>query len=149
MGDAVSRRERGVTLIEVLVASAVAAVVAFGTATTFVTTARMMRAQSNPGTVEAGGFARETAERFRTNIACDGGWFTADLACAPTAALPAAWTSDPLPAPAPGADSILTTGARRCYRVTSQECDGAGPAGDCLAVQVNVCWNNDFANCPC
>ena len=145
----VSRRERGMTLIEVLVSAVIASVVAAGTAVSFAAAARMMRAPSNPGTVEAGGYARETAERLRTKVACDGDWFTADAACAPTGALPGGWTADPLPAPAAGVDSILTAGARRCYRVASQDCDGAGGPGDCLSVQVNVCWNNDFTNCPC
>ena len=151
-GVGVSRGERGLTLLEVLIAAVIAAVVAGGTAVSFATAARMMRAPSNSGAVEAGGYARQTAERLRTNIACDGGWFTADAACAPTAAVPpppGIWTSDPLPAPTAGVESILTTGARRCYRVASQECDGAAPAGDCLSVEVNVCWNNEFANCPC
>ncbi len=118
----------------------------------------MTRAPGNSGTVEAGGYARETAERFRACVACDqtivpaicnGGWFTEDAACAPTAALPVAWTSDPLPGAAAGTESILTGGARRCYRVASQDCDGVGGAGDCLSVQVNVCWNSDFTSCPC
>lgn len=147
--EPVSRGERGMTLLEVLVAALVASVVAGGTATAFVAAARMTHAQSNPGTVEAGGYARETADRLRTRVACDGVWFTADAACAPTGAVPAAWTADPLPAPAAGVESFLTTGARRCYRVTPQDCDGAGGPGDCLAVQVNVCWNNEFTNCPC
>ena len=50
---------------------------------------------------------------------------------------------------AAGTESILTGGARRCYRVASQDCDGVGGAGDCLSVQVNVCWNSDFTSCPC
>ena len=144
MGDAV-RNPRGVTLVEVLIASVIAAVVAAGTATAFVASARMTAAQSNPGTAEAGVYARETAERFRNRIACDDPWF--DAACQP-ANLPGGWQPDPLPDGA-GTDSILMTGARRCYQMTPQDCDGVGGAGDCLAVQVRVCWNGDFANCPC
>ena len=145
-----SNREQGFTLAEVLVASVITAVVAGGTATAFVAAARMTRAQSNPGTAEASVYARETAERFRNRMACDGGWFTADAACTPTPAIPVSWTADPLPSPtAAGSESVLKTGARRCYRITPAECDGVPPSGDCLGVEVRVCWNNDFTNCPC
>ena len=149
MDDAVSRGERGMSLLEVLVASVIAAVVAGGTAVSFAAAARMMYAPGNSRTVEAIGYARETAERFRTRVACDGVWFAADAACAPTAALTGAWTPDSLPAPTPGVELLLATGARRCYQVTPQDCDGDGDVGDCLAIQVHVCWDNDFANCPC
>ncbi len=138
--------ERGLTLVEVLVASVIAAVAVAGTAAAMVAAARMTRAQSNPGTAEASVYARETAERFRNRVACDDPWF--DAACQPV--MPGGWLADPLPAPAAaGSESILKTGARRCFRITPQECDGVLPVGDCLAVQVRVCWNNDFANCPC
>lgn len=142
------RNQRGLTLVEVLIASVIAAVAAAGTAAAFVAAARMTRAHSNPGTAEAAVYARDTAERFRDRVACDAptGWFTADAACTP-AGLPG-WTSDPLPVAA-GTESILNNGARRCYRVTSQDCDGVGGAGDCLAMEVRVCWNGDFTNCPC
>ena len=138
---------RGFTLMEILAASVIASVVAGGTLAAYVAAARMTRAQSNTGNAEAAVYARETAERFRDMIACDGNWFTADAACAPTPAMPGGWTADPLPA-AGGTQSILVTGARRCYRVVPQDCDGGG-AGDCFQVDVRVCWNNKFANCPC
>ncbi|MBI3330930.1 MAG: prepilin-type N-terminal cleavage/methylation domain-containing protein [Candidatus Omnitrophica bacterium] len=142
-----SDREQGFTLAEVLVASVITAVVAGGTATAFVAAARMTRAQSNPGTAEASVYARQTAERFRNRMACDDPWF--DAACQPTN-IPSGWNADPLPSPtAAGSESVLKTGARRCYRITPQECDGAPPSGDCLGVEVRVCWNNDFTNCPC
>jgi len=149
MGDAVSH-QRGVTLVEVLVASVIAAVSVAGTATAFVAAARMTRTQSNPGTAEASVYARQTAERFRDRVACDDLWFD-PATCQPTG-LPAGWQSDPLPAGA-GTESILNIGARRCYQVTPRDCGGLGIVSDCLAIEVRVCWNdgdpNWSINCPC
>ena len=136
----------GFSLLEVLVASVITLVVVVGTAAAFVTAARMTRAQSNTGNIEAAGYARETVERFRNMIACDSPWFD-PATCAPTS-IPAGWQPDPLPGAA-GSESILATGMLRCYRVTQQDCDGVGGVGDCLAVEARVCWNNDLANCPC
>jgi len=131
-------------LSEVLIASLIVALIAAGTMMAFVAAARMTRAQSNPGVSEATGYVRETAEKFRNYIACTPPWF--DTACAPT--LPGGWQADPLPVGG-GSNSILSTPSRRCYQVTPQDCDGVGGVGDCFAIEVRMCWNNDFTNCPC
>ena len=133
-------RQRGFTLLEVLVASAIMSVAAGGTMVAFIAAGRMMRAQSHPDTAEAVGYAQETMETLRDNIACQPPWF--DAACTPT--LPVGWQADPLPGPA-STNTILAAAARRCYRVTQQNC---AAAGDCFAVEVRMCWN-DVANCPC
>ena len=135
----------GFSLVEVIIASLIASVVAVGTMSAFVAASQMTRAQSHVGTVEAVGYARQTAERFRNMIACDSPWFN-PATCAPTN-IPSGWQTDPLPGAA-GSESILATGMKRCYRVTQQDCDGVGGAGDCLGVEVVVCWNNDPA-CVC
>lgn len=138
-------KNNGFTLLEIVAASVTIAVVTSGTFMAYVAASRMTRAQNEPGVAEANLYARETIERFRNLIACDSPWF--DLTtCNPSAGLPTAWTADPLPVSA-GSQSILNTGASRCYRVTSQDCDGIGGVDDCLAVEVRVCWNGD--PCPC
>ena len=138
------RGQAGFTLVEVLVASVIASVVAGGTMASYVAASRMMRAQSNPASAEAAGYAQDTVERFRNSVACDNAaWFT-PATC--TMALPAGWQVDALPG-AGGTDSILNTGARRCVRFTPQDCDGVGGADDCIQVDVQVCWNG--AACPC
>ncbi|MBI2104202.1 MAG: prepilin-type N-terminal cleavage/methylation domain-containing protein [Candidatus Omnitrophica bacterium] len=139
-------RERGMTLVEVLIASVITAVSVAGTATAFVAAARMTRAQSNPGTAEAAMYARETAERFRDRVACQGPWFD-PATCQPTG-LPGGWVRHDLPSSA-GTESIINSGARRCYRVTPRDCGDLGVVSDCLAIEVRVCWNGDFTNCPC
>ena len=127
----------GFTLIEVMVASAISAVVAGGTMMAFVTAARMVRAQNSPGMAEASGFAQQTLERLRNRVAADDTFFTAQAG--PT------WWDDPLPVPGAGTNSesiLWEVPTSRKYRVTAEDCDGvvAGPP-DCYAVAVKVCWN--------
>ena len=138
------RDARGFTLVEVLVASVIASVVAGGTLASYVAAARMMRAQSNPASGEAAGYAQDTIERYRNSVACDNAaWFN-PANCAP--ALPAGWQADLLPGGG-GTDSILNTGARRCFRLTPQNCDTNPADNDCIQIDVQVCWNG--APCPC
>lgn len=142
---------RGFTLIEVLVASAIGAVVAGGSVMAVVAASRMLRAQSGSGSAEAAQYAQQTLERFRNMIACNSPWFnpaTCATALGP-GGLPTAWTTDPLPAVTPGTVSILNTASpKRCYRVTEQNCDGVGGPGDCFNVEAQVCWNGE-ASCSC
>ena len=135
-----ARHSAGFTLIEVVIASLIAAVVAAGTMAALASAARMSRAQSNPGMSEATGYARETIEKFRNNIACAPPWF--DAACNPV--LPVGWQADALPGGA-GSESIQNSVAARWYRVTQQDCDGDAVVGDCLQMEVKVCWNNEPA----
>lgn len=135
-------KETGFTLVEVMAASMIAAVVAGGTMAAFVAAARMSRAQNSPAFAEASGYAQETLERFRNSIAADSPW--------PADEADGLWRSDPLPATG-GTQSILDMGgvpARRCYRVTPEDCDGAAGPPDCYAVDVKMCWK-DVTGCPC
>lgn len=143
------RRKAGFTLAELLIGSLIGSLVAGGTMMAFVTAARLNWQQGNPRTTEASLLAQETLERYRNHIACDGGWF--DIAtCAPNASLPTAWTTDALPDPASGgSETILGPAAKRCFRVTQEDCDGASGVGDCFAVQAKVCWGDDMTGCPC
>ncbi|MBI3322041.1 MAG: prepilin-type N-terminal cleavage/methylation domain-containing protein [Candidatus Omnitrophica bacterium] len=136
----------GFTLIEIVIAAAIGAVVTWGTMAAFVAAARMSRAHDNPGFSEANLYAQQTVERFRNLIACGSPWFD-PVTCQPSAALPIAWTTHVLPAGG-GTESILHTPARRCYRVTPQDCDGVGGAGDCFSMEARVCWK-DLTGCPC
>ena len=150
----------GFTLLEVMIASLVGAIVAGGTMMAYIVAARLMRAQDNPQVAEATWFAQETMERFRNMIACGQGsvgeWFD-QASCAPVASppaplgsgMPTAWTSDPLPAGA-GTRSIVASGvARRCYRMTPADCDGDGTAGDCFQMDVQICWKTIDPTCNC
>jgi len=145
-----AQSEGGFTMVEVLVASVLASVVAGGTMMAFITAARISHEQSSPSIAEAGGYAQETVERFRNRVAASqaqdpafgDNWLTTTAG--------AGWTNDPLPPPASGGtESILGmgTGAKRCYRLTAADCDGV-PGNDCYALEVKVCWK-DLTGCPC
>ncbi len=70
------RANSGFTMFEVLVSSAIGAVIAGGTMTAFVTAARLVKDQDNPVKLEATSYAQQTIERFRNRIACtDPEWF--------------------------------------------------------------------------
>lgn len=139
--------QAGFSLIEVLAAALIAAVVAGGTMMAFVTAARITRERGSAGFVEASTYAQQTAERFRNMIACDSAWFTPGT-CAPSASLPTDWTNDPLPAAGSG-QSILASPSKRCYRATQLANCGPGAATTpCFTMEVYVCWNGD-TSCPC
>lgn len=145
------RRATGFTLIEVLVASAIGAVVAGGSVMAVVAASRMLRAQSGSGSAEAAQYAQQTLERFRNMIACNSSWFN-PATCVPVLGPPmdGNWITDPWdpPPPRPGVDSILNTAnPKRCYRVQPLDCDGV-VGSDCFTVQAQVCWNGE-ASCPC
>ncbi len=137
------RAAAGFTLVEVLVASVIASVIAGGTMMAFVTAARINRTQSNPDMAEASGYAQQTVERFRNLVANDAawaGWITTNA--------DGAWHTDALPPPGSGGtESILDKGPKRCYRVTAEDVDGVAGT-DAYAVSAKVCWK-DLTGCPC
>src|SRR3989338_992801 len=129
---------RGFTLIEVMAASTIAAVVASGTMMAFVAAARMSRIHNSGALAEDSDFAQETLEGLYNHIATDDTTFADEAG--------STWHNDPLPpVPAPGTNSesiLWRTPTSRRYRVTSEDCDGVGGPGDCYAVTVKVCWND-------
>ncbi|OGX41157.1 MAG: hypothetical protein A3C53_06335 [Omnitrophica WOR_2 bacterium RIFCSPHIGHO2_02_FULL_68_15] len=130
-----SRRTRGATLTEVLVASAIGAVLVAGLMATFLTALRI--SSHGQGNVEAASLAQQTLERFRNHIACDdsplaGGWF--DPTTCAAVALP---TNEPYALPA---GTKLLNGARE-YTVTAADCDGDDTAGDCFKVVTKLTWD--------
>ncbi len=151
-----STRGTGFTLLEVLVAAIVGAIVVAAGMMAFVSASRMTRTKNLPGESEAAGYAQQTIEKYRNYIACDTAWFNATT-CAPTAAMPTtAWTDDPLPLastlPA-SSTSILKLGtAKRCFRVALGQppncvADASSPLA-CYDIEAQVCWDTD-ATCTC
>ena len=136
--------ERGFTMIELLMATVILTVAIAGIMAARVTVSQIMRNQRNVSFAEASGYAQQTAERFRNDIACDSGWFDANCDVDP-AALPG-WTADPLPAG--GSESIMTIDptAKRCYRVVPAPAGSCGTES-CLQMDVRVCWHE--TPCPC
>lgn len=115
---------RGLTLIEVLIASVILGLLAGGTLMVFVTAVRISKATGvNQQTIFS---AQQTIERYRNKIACrQGGEGATD-----------AWydgpTADCLPNPPGGSQVDAVTGAT--YQVSPVDC--AGTLGDCLQVTV-------------
>jgi len=136
-------RRRGLTLVEVVIASLVASIVAGGTLMAFVASTRMTTSQDLMTNAEASALAQEAVEQFRNRVAADDTWLSIQAALTANDG----WVAEPLPATG-GTESKLNAGAKRCYRVRAADCDGVGGAGDCYAVQSRVCWN-DVSNCPC
>ena len=131
--------ERGITLLEILVAAVIAAVIVGGTMTAFLTATRVSKVSSE----EAGSaaYAQQTIERFRNKIACRQStesatdtWF--DSACAPAAPLGLVTDGDLSGSGIPG--------ATRQYQVVAVDCNEDGDASDgiddCLQVTSNVHW---------
>ena len=127
----------GITLLEVLIAALMGAMIAGGTMLAF-TTAKKTSVRG-AGVVEAADFAQQTIERFRNKIACDDpDWFSA-ATCATILPAPA-WTADSLPG-SPGSLSMIGQGGSRQYRVTPSDCDGDGTNGDCFQLDTKVAWS--------
>lgn len=131
----------GLTLVEVVIASLVASIVAGGTLMAFVASTRMTTAQDLMTNAEASALAQQKIEEFRNHVAEDDNWLATEAT--------KGWVVQTLPGGG-GTESNLNPGpnARYCYRVTAEDCDGVGGTGDCHAVQTSVCWN-DLTDCPC
>ena len=137
LGDR-ARGIAGVTLIELLVASVMVALLAGAMLVAFLTSARMS-SQSTQHT-EAASLLQQTLERFRNQVACDNNadvpnatplstvkhWFE------PNCLSSADFTADDLPLP-----SDYT---QRDYTVQAANCDGI-PGPDCFKVEAHVHWN--------
>ncbi len=137
-GDLLMSR-RGFTLIEIIMAAAIAAVVAGGTMIAFVTALNISRRTSTNS--EAAHLAQQTTERFRNRVACDDAWFD-PAACAPST-LPAGWQADPVVPPTVPPTTrqyqITRDGALMAPGITG-DCDGTAGVGDCVVVQARVTW---------
>lgn len=128
--------ERGLTLMEILIAALIGVVAAGGMMVA--TTMSQKTSAGAVGVVEAADFAQQTIERFRNKIACDDiDWFNAPDCTA--AGLPAGWTADDLP-PATDTLSMLAQGGTRQYQIAEFDCDEDGQVGDCYKVESKVSW---------
>ena len=136
-------RRSGLTLVEVVIASLVVAVVAGGTMMAFIASATMTGPysptgpQDLPSLAEANDLAQQLVESQRNEVVAQGSTLPGQVALG--------WQTVTMPAV--GSASRLT-GARRCYRVVNADCDGVGGPGDCFGIQAKVCWNN-LTGCPC
>jgi len=141
--DAALRGRAGFTLMEVMAASVIVAVVAGGTMMSLVAAARMTASQDHLTHAEASALAQESIEKFRNDgvDAMNPMWLADQV--------PLGWQADSIVVGAGGSESKLDLGtAKRCYRVVEADCDGVGGVGDCYGMQSRVCWN-DVADCPC
>jgi len=122
----VTKSCEGLTLIEIIVATVIGALVAGGTLMAFATSAKFAT-QVAPNRAEAAALAQQTLDRFRNFVAEGDPWLA-----------PTPWTDDAIPTgPLP---SIANFGPSRQYKVDPLDCDGDGTPGDCYQVQVKVQW---------
>ena len=138
--------QRGITLIEILVAAVIAAVVVGGTMTAFLSATKVSKISSEE--VGSAADAQQTIERVRNKSACRQStelatdtWF--DSACAPAA--PSGLKDD---GDTSGSSDISVSskipGATRQYEVVAADCNGNGLTtdgiDDCLQVTSTVHW---------
>ena len=124
------------TLIEVLAASVIGALLAAGTILALVMGVKLSRGSVMSG--DAAAYAAQTIERNRNHIACDDAWFGGDCTYTETTAqqndalaLPTDSTLKPLP----DANRI------REFQMQPADCDGDGNQGDCYRMRVHVHWD--------
>ena len=138
-------KHRGLTLVEVVIASLIASIVTGGTMMALVASTRMTASQDLGTYAEASALAQETIEEYRNEVATTSTWLQVQAAITANDG----WVAKLLPPSVGGTESKLNAAtSKRCYRVRAADCDGVGGVGDCYAVQSRVCWNN-VSNCPC
>ena len=130
--------QQGMTLIEIVVAALLAALLAGGTMMTFVSATKGVHHSSDRG--EATFLALQTLEGYRNHVACrqsteaqNQTWY--DASCqsdAPRGNIEALPTD---------ADLAKFPNATRQYQTTPLDCDGDGIVGDCLQMTVKVHWD--------
>lgn len=141
MRDRVVKGCAAFTLVEIIIASLITAVVVGGTMAAFIAAARMTHAQNGPLYAEAMNCAQQKLERFRNRVAQDDPFLQANAGLG--------WQIDngvdDLTDCGSGSESLQTRAPQRRFCVRGEDCDGA-PGLDCFAVLVRVCW--DGTACP-
>ena len=130
---------QGMTLVEIVTASVLAALLVGGTMMAFVSATKGVHHSSGRG--EATFLALQTLEGYRNQVACRQGaetqsqaWFNA--ACQADA--PVGNNAEALPM---DADLAKFPNASRQYQITPRDCDGDSIVGDCLQMTVKVHWD--------
>ncbi len=132
---------RGFSLMEILMATLLAAVVAAGMMAALVASTRITHKQNASTMSEAGGQSQELMEGIRTKVGADAvGDFLANGS--------GAWTNYGFGADKGQESSLAVSGqeASGQYKVQPADCDGDGNVGDCYAVTVRACWDGS-ENC--
>lgn len=145
---------RAFTLIELVAAAVIGAVVAGGTLMAFVTAIRI---HSRTGATDVAFLLQQTLEKYRNHIACDDDlWFkttTCEMNITPCKPKPGeltecvcepdpddptkqkCFTEDKLP------DDANLTGMIRNWMAEPEDCDGDGNKGDCLRLTARIVAN--------
>ena len=144
------RTKRGITLAEVLLASAITSIVLGGSLSAFITAVRIQdQSRSGAARLEASGYAQDLLDAYRNHVATDDTFFSS---IPPNGKVGLGWLDDDPgtnPPSLPGPEIV-----KRVYRVDAADCDGDGvvagvgapPEQDCYSVSVRVCWNQP--TCP-
>ena len=140
MSAIIRQGARGMTLIEIIAATVVIAVVLLGTMTAFITAARIVGKENLFALAEANGLLRETADERRNGVyrgtstvqgMVGSGWQMVETINTPD----------------------LPHG-KRCLMVTDNAnydpscAPNCACSGNCYEIKATVCWNNE-PTCPC
>ena len=107
MAQIITRRERALTLVEIVAALVIGGAIAVGTLTALTTAIRIMNSAGGEIDPEADLLAQQTLERYRNRIACDDPWFGDTVLPCVLLADPTTQT-DPLPSPSTATSRTLT-----------------------------------------
>ncbi len=127
-------RQKGVTLVEILISSVIGALIAGGTMTAFMLAARNTRASM--GHADMAALFQESFEKIRNSVSCENSLYF-DGSCNPVT-VPGANDNDPIPASHPFKQ--WDPAATRTVDVEAYDCDGL-PGNDCLKVIVKIHWD--------
>ena len=133
---------RGMTMVELLVATAIVALVLLGTMSALVTAARIGSRQNGPLYASAASTAQYTLEAARNQVGVDpttrqsNKWFFDRRQTAPQPW--SNWTDDDDLRVDPSTGGGIT----RKYLVQQLNCDGVAGLDNCYAVTVRTCWND-------
>lgn len=127
------RNPRGISLIEILVASVIGALLAGGTLMAMTMGVKLTRGSVMTGDVSA--YAAQTIERNRNRIACDDAWFNSNC----TFVGPGGEQNEAPSLPTDSSLEPLPDVSRR-FTVEAKDCDGDGALGDCYRMAVSLQW---------
>lgn len=131
---------RGVTIMEVIVASVLASFLAIGVMMAFMASTKGTGRASTRG--QAMFYVEQTLEGYRNHIACRQGneakgdsWYNTNCKADP----PTGWVAEAMPT---DADVVKFPNATRQYKAEPADCDGVNGTGDCMKLTVKVSWDS-------